>query len=43
MASKAQFMKVDPTRHCNHHCVANGSNKLLLEYLDADPNHLPFV
>lgn len=43
MESKAQFMKVDPTRHCNHHCVANGSNKLLLEYLDADPLHLPFV
>lgn len=43
MDNKAQFMKVDPTRHCNHHCVANGSNKMLLEYLDADPNHLPFV
>jgi MoaA/NifB/PqqE/SkfB family radical SAM enzyme len=43
MESKAQFMKVDPTRHCNHHCVAHGNNKLLLEYLDADPQHLPFV
>lgn len=42
-ANKAQFLRVDPARHCNHHCVAHGSNKLLLEYLDADPNHLPFV
>lgn len=41
--NKAQFLRVNPTRHCNHHCVAHGSNKLLLEYLDADPNHLPFV
>jgi len=43
MASKASIMKVDPVRHCNHHCVAHGSNKMLLEYLDADPRHLPFV
>ena len=43
LESKAQFMKVDPTVHCIHHCVAHGSNKLLLEFLDADPNHLPFV
>lgn len=43
MANKAQFLRVDPTKHCNHHCVAHGSNKLLLEYLDADPDHVPFV
>jgi MoaA/NifB/PqqE/SkfB family radical SAM enzyme len=43
LASKAQFMQVDPSRHCNHHCVAHGNNKLLLEYLDMDPNHVPFV
>jgi MoaA/NifB/PqqE/SkfB family radical SAM enzyme len=43
MDNKAQFLRVNPTQHCNHHCVAHGSNKLLLEYLDADPNHLPFV
>jgi len=43
LASKAQFMQVDPSRHCNHHCVAHGNNKLLLEFLDADPLHLPFV
>lgn len=43
MDNKAQFMRVNPTQHCNHHCVAHGSNKLLLEYLSADPNHLPFV
>ena len=43
MDNKAQFLRVRPSQHCNHHCVAHGSNKLLLEYLDADPNHLPFV
>jgi MoaA/NifB/PqqE/SkfB family radical SAM enzyme len=43
MDNKAQFMRVNPTQHCNHHCVAHGSNKLLQEYLGADPNHLPFV
>ncbi len=40
---KAQFMRINPTQHCNHHCVAHGGNKLIVEYLDTDPNHLPFV
>jgi MoaA/NifB/PqqE/SkfB family radical SAM enzyme len=43
MAGKAQFLKVDPARHCNHHCVAHGANRMVLEYLDADPEHVPFV
>jgi MoaA/NifB/PqqE/SkfB family radical SAM enzyme len=43
MDNKAQFLKIDPTRHCNHHCVAHAANKLVLEYLDADPGHVPFV
>lgn len=43
LEGKAQFLRIDPSRHCNHHCVAHGSNRLLLEYLDADPRHLPFV
>ena len=40
---KEKFFKVNPSVHCNHHCVANSKNKLLLDYLDADPEHLAFV
>ncbi|MCP4220898.1 MAG: radical SAM protein [bacterium] len=41
--NKEKFFKLDPSRHCRHHCVANGKNKLVLEYLDADGEHLGFV
>ncbi len=40
---KEKFFKVDPSCNCNHHCVANSKNKLLLDYLDADLDHLGFV
>jgi len=41
--NKDKFFTIDPSRHCNHHCVANSKNKLLLDYLDADEEHLSFV
>lgn len=40
---KAQFFRINPKKHCAHHCVVNDKNKMILEYLDADPNHLMFV
>lgn len=40
---KEKFFKINPSRDCNHHCVANGKNLLVLEYLNADPEHLGFV
>jgi MoaA/NifB/PqqE/SkfB family radical SAM enzyme len=40
---KNNFFKIDPSKVCNHHCVANGKNKMILEYLDADKEHLGFV
>ncbi|MBM3708365.1 MAG: radical SAM protein [Actinobacteria bacterium] len=40
---KSKFFKINPSEVCNHHCVADGKNKLLLEYLDADKDHLMFV
>ncbi len=40
---KKAFFKIIPSKHCNHHCVANKKNKIILEYLDADDNHLDFV
>jgi len=43
MDNKAQFLRVNPSQVCNHHCVANSGNKLVLEYLDTDSKHLPFV
>jgi MoaA/NifB/PqqE/SkfB family radical SAM enzyme len=40
---KQQFFTINPSVHCNHHCVANGKNRMILEYLDAEPDHLMFV
>ena len=40
---KSKFFNIDPSVVCNHHCVANHKNKLVLEYLDADCGHLSFV
>lgn len=42
-SDKSKFFKVNPSRHCNHHCVANAKNRLILEYLSADGAHLDFV
>lgn len=41
--NKEAFFKIDPSRHCDHHCVAHQHNLMLLEYLDADKEHLGFV
>lgn len=41
--SKKKFFSIDPGRHCNHHCVADQKNKMILEYLDVDTRHLEFV
>jgi len=32
-----------PSAVCSHHCVAESKNQLLLDYLDSDPAHRPFV
>lgn len=42
-SDKNKFFKVNPSLHCNHHCVANMKNKLIFEYLNADKEHLGFV
>jgi len=38
-----RFHRIDPAVVCNHHCVADASNLQILEYLEADPQHLDFV
>lgn len=43
LKDKEKFFKINPSVHCNHHCVANAKNKLILEYLEADREHLGFV
>lgn len=42
-SDKSKFFKINPSVHCNHHCVANLKNKFVLEYLNADKEHLVFV
>jgi len=41
--NKDKFFKVNPSECCNHHCVANSKNTMILEYLEADRKHLSFV
>jgi MoaA/NifB/PqqE/SkfB family radical SAM enzyme len=43
LSNKEKFFKINPSQVCNHHCVANSKNKLVLEYLEADREHLDFV
>lgn len=42
-SNKNKFFRIDPSMHCNHHCIADAKNKLVLEYLNADKEHLNFV
>ena len=42
-SDKKKFLKINPSVHCNHHCVANAKNKLILDYLNVDNEHLGFV
>lgn len=38
-----RLQALDPSRACNHHCVAHEKNLLLLDFLEADGDHLEFV
>jgi sulfatase maturation enzyme AslB (radical SAM superfamily) len=42
-SDKNKFYKINPSKVCNHHCVSNEKNKMVLEYLEADRYHLGFV
>ncbi|MFC1593813.1 radical SAM protein [Candidatus Omnitrophota bacterium] len=42
-SDKNNFFKINPSRVCNHHCVAHAKNKMILEYLNTDREHLEFV
>lgn len=40
---KGKFFKINPSQVCDHHCVVDSSNRQILEFLDADLEHLDFV
>lgn len=40
---KSKFFKINPSRLCNHHCVAHENNQFIHEYLDLDMKHVNFV
>ncbi len=43
MDGKDKFFRVNPLVNCNHHCVSNDKNRMVLDYLEADKEHLAFV
>jgi len=42
-SDKNNFFKINPSVHCNHHCVAHERNRVILDYLNVDREHLEFV
>ncbi len=43
LSHREKFFTIHPSRDCNHHCVADGKNCLVLDYLDAGGEHGEFV
>jgi sulfatase maturation enzyme AslB (radical SAM superfamily) len=41
MTNKEKFFNINPSKHCNNHCVVNDKNKMILDYIDVE--HLGFV
>lgn len=42
-SDKSRFFKINPQVHCKHHCIVNEKNRMILEYLNVDKEHLEFV
>jgi len=42
-ACKEALNSLNPAQACRHHCVAEGKNRLLLDYLKVYEGHVPFV
>ena len=42
-SDRNKFFQINPSKVCNHHCVANVKNRRILDYLEADKEHLGFV
>ena len=41
--SKSKFYKINPSKDCQHHCVANQKNQILHKYFNSDSIHKVFV
>lgn len=41
--NRKKMQALNPQIHCNHHCVADKRNKLILDYLNIDKKHMEFV
>jgi len=42
-SNKNNFFKINPSKVCNHHCIADKKNKMILDYLNTDKEHQEFV
>ena len=42
-SDKNKFFKIDPRCDCQHRCVADEKNKMILDYLNVNKEHLGFV
>jgi len=40
---RERLAALDPSAQCRHHCVANAKNLAILDFLEADEEHLDFV
>src|SRR3989338_997689 len=42
-SDKNNFFRINPSRDCDHHCVADAENKLIIDHLNVDPGELEFA
>lgn len=42
-SQKERFFGIHPNRDCGHHCVVNGANEMIHEFLQIDPLHKMFI
>ena len=40
---RRRMAELDPSRSCRHHCVGHGKNLMLLDYFEADQDHIDFI
>ena len=43
MNDKDKFFKINPSKVCNNRCVPDEKNKMLIDYLNVDMEHLDFL
>ncbi len=43
MNDKDKFFKINPSKVCNNRCVPDEKNKMIIDYLNVDKDHLDFL